>query len=70
MITINARAVGEGYAWDLYAELVVAVEDLEGALAFPDQAVAMDEHAVDVEGEGEVFGNLIGVAAYILDLDG
>lgn len=50
-----AGTVGEEDVWDFDAELVVAVENLEGAFAFWNEAVAMDEDTVNVEGEGHVF---------------
>lgn len=49
-----AAAVGEEDVGDLDAELVVAVEDLQGAAALGDQTVAVHEDAVNVKGECHV----------------
>ena len=50
-----AGTVGEEDMGDFDAEFIVAVKDLEGALAFWDQTITVDEDTVNVKGECHVF---------------
>lgn len=60
-----ARSVGEEDVGDLDAELIVSVQDLKSLAALGDETVAVDEHTVNVKGEGHVLGllDLLGLDA-------
>jgi len=63
-----AGSVGEEDVGDLDAELIVPVQDLEGAAAFGDQAVTVDEDTINVEGKGHVLGGARLDSRHVLDL--
>ena len=60
--------VGEEDVWDLDAELVVSVQDLEDALTLRDETVTVDEDTINVEDESHVLGSVDLLASQVLKL--
>lgn len=54
--------------WDLDAELVVTVEDLQDTLALWDQTITVNEDSVDIESESHVLSGLGLDMGHVLDL--
>jgi hypothetical protein len=60
--------VGKEDVRNLDSELVITVEDLEGALTLGDQTITVNQDTVNVESESHVLGGLDLLAREVLNL--